>query len=614
MTDRIAKGTLAFNNAWRGIQATIGEVAVSIFASVTGERGPVEAMRAFDKWLIANAPQILKAFSNIATKVIEFSEAFVSVVTGVDSADPKIRAIAAAFGSWGVTLERVTKGLQIIAGLLAANAIMPFFAMLAALFGGGAAIAGGGAVAAIAGIAAAMGAGYLAYSGVGKALGAGDGKDAPAPAPSTDANAPANAPAPDGTPAPANVGIGGEQPQKPAYGPGSNVDIAGPAGAADYKGPYTGPGANLRNKGGAALLDRYRLGMAVAMDELRKQGMPEDKIRGAAAILIGNASAESELIPQTRHEAGGTGYGIYGADPSRQQQMFKWLAANGYDRASFVGQVRQMVIASKTHITRRGNSWAALQNPNIGYSGRGSYEDIFESPQVNNNRNAQIALAYRLGIGGQSPAPQGGPQPAGDAGTVWKPRSVNSPQIQALLRQYGMGGDARLYGFSSKYQSATGFENAPGGSPGAESSTQGGILPYLKRGLYNLLGGSGLRAAERYFGPGGTGEKLHDYVSKHTRSFLDKNLGGGAEHGASKAFSALSSSHGHAFAADHLKTTPMGAGHQHLMNRSNVHAPTMHSTINIHGVNDSEAIGREAGFHQKRLWSGLTRNTTTTAS
>jgi len=145
----------------------------------------------------------------------------------------------------------------------------------------------------------------------------------------------------------------------------------------------------------AALLDRYRLSMKVAEDELRKQGMPEDKIRGAAAIIVGNASAESELIPQTRHEAGGTGYGIYGADPARQRQMFKWQAEHGYDRDSLVGQVRQMVVASKTHKTRRGDSWQALQNPNIGYRGPGSYEDIFESPQRNNNRAAQIREAYR---------------------------------------------------------------------------------------------------------------------------------------------------------------------------------------------------------------------------
>jgi hypothetical protein len=79
-------------------------------------------------------------------------------------------------------------------------------------------------------------------------------------------------------------------------------------------------------------------------------------------------------------------------------------------------------------------------------------------------------------------------------------------------------------------------------------------------------------------------------------------------HAAAKAFDMRAS------AADHLKTAPMGAGHQHLMNRSNVHAPTMNSNITIHGVTDPESAMRDLGWHQKRLWSGLTRNTTTTAN
>ena len=111
-----------------------------------------------------------------------------------------------------------------------------------------------------------------------------------------------------------------------------------------------------------------------------------------------------------------------------------------------------------------------------------------------------------------------------------------------------------------------------------------------------------------------TGTQLHDYVSKHVHDFLDTSLHGGVKHGVDKAFKSLSNTPAHAFAADHLRTTPLGVGHTHLMNRSNVHVPTMHSNITIHGVTDPEAASRDIGWHQKRLWSGLTRNTTTAAS
>jgi hypothetical protein len=633
MTDRIAKGALAFNNAWRGIQATIGEVAVSIFASVTGERGPVEAMRAFDKWMLDNAPQILKAFSNIAVKVIDFAEAFVSVVSGVDSADPKIRAIADAFGSWGVTLDKLVTGLQTLAAILAGGVVFQFFAMLAGVLG---VATGGGAVVALAGIAAAMGAAYLTYSKIGEMLpagGAGKGaggiggaEAAPAPAPSSDGRAPA--PGQQAAPAPAEsgkVGIGGGQPQAPAYGPGSGVDIAGPAGAADYKGAYTGPGANLRNKGGAALNDRYRLSMSVAMDELRKQGVPEANLRAAAAIMVGNASAESELIPQTRHEAGGTGYGIYGADPTRQRQMFKWMAENGYNKDSLAGQTRYMAIESRK---RGGAPWRALMGATLGNlaSGNWTYTAGFEVPAVVNNRMAQTAAAYRAGAGGTPPPsgpPQlkdnmttaeinawnaahgGGPQPAGGQVSpgFTKPSSLyGSPQIQAMLRKYGMGGD-----ISSKYKSATGFENAPITAAlteaGGWAEKANAVMAALK--LDARLGVKGLK--QDFYDIAAFGHKLKDTIRK--------GLGGpGVRAKDALKNTPLSDHAGHAFAADHLKTTPMGAGHTHLMNHSNVHAPSQHNNITIHGVTDPETAMRDLGWHQKRLWSGLTRNTTTSAN
>jgi hypothetical protein len=78
-------------------------------------------------------------------------------------------------------------------------------------------------IAGIAEIAAAAGAGYLAYSKVGDMLpkgGGGSAEAAEAPAPSSGGTLGAPAPVPAGS---GKVGIGGGQPQAPAYGPGQGL-------------------------------------------------------------------------------------------------------------------------------------------------------------------------------------------------------------------------------------------------------------------------------------------------------------------------------------------------------------------------------------------------------
>jgi hypothetical protein len=132
----------------------------------------------------------------------------------------------------------------------------------------------------------------------------------------------------------------------------------------------------------------------VAEDELKRQGIAPEHLHAAAAIMVGNASAESELIPSTVHDAG-TGYGIYGARLHRRTKMLAWLARNGYDRNSLVGQTRYMAIEAKK---RGGAGWARLAGAtpgNMGLSGRDSFTHYFEGPAVDNNRSSQIASAYR---------------------------------------------------------------------------------------------------------------------------------------------------------------------------------------------------------------------------
>jgi Phage tail lysozyme len=180
-------------------------------------------------------------------------------------------------------------------------------------------------------------------------------------------------------------------------GAGASADtVSGEGSPDDYKGSYIHSGEKRRGLG-----VRYGQAMRIAEDQLRKEGIPEGNIRAAAAIMVGNASTESELIPSTVHDHG-TGYGIYGArDPRggrpnelRRTRMLEWLARNGYAKDSLVGQMRYMAIEAHQ---RGGPAWHALMNANeknIRESGE-VFEGKFEAPGRINNRNAQILSAYR---------------------------------------------------------------------------------------------------------------------------------------------------------------------------------------------------------------------------
>jgi hypothetical protein len=82
--------------------------------------------------------------------------------------------------------------------------------------------------------------------------------------------------------------------------------------------------------------------MRAAKDQLRLEGVPEDHLDAAAAALVGNAIAESQLNPRAVHDSG-TGYGIYGARLGRNTRMQAWLTAHGFARDSLEGQQRYMV-------------------------------------------------------------------------------------------------------------------------------------------------------------------------------------------------------------------------------------------------------------------------------
>ncbi len=177
-------------------------------------------------------------------------------------------------------------------------------------------------------------------------------------------------------------GLGGGAPRLPGVGGGSfpRGDGSGNAGAA-----------------------RTSQMMGYAMDQLRREGVPEDKLREAAAHLVGQATMESSLDPNKVHD-GGTGFGVYGArDPhgwgnyrgARRSNMARWLEANGYARNSAEGQMREMA-----HSAMSGR-YPQIRSILMG-RGSGSLEQDtdaitkeFEAPKFINRRSGAVRNALR---------------------------------------------------------------------------------------------------------------------------------------------------------------------------------------------------------------------------
>ncbi|MRI57702.1 hypothetical protein D8770_27955, partial [Methylobacterium sp. DB1607] len=145
--------------------------------------------------------------------------------------------------------------------------------------------------------------------------------------------------------------------------------------------------------------------MAWAMDQLRREGVPEQHLRQSAAHLVGQATMESGLDPNKVHDHG-TGYGIYGArDPkgwgnyrgARRSQMVRWLEANGYARNSAEGQMRYM--AREAMLGGYGKTRRILMGQGTGDvdTDTNTITREFESPAVINRRSGAVRNAYRAG-------------------------------------------------------------------------------------------------------------------------------------------------------------------------------------------------------------------------
>tara|TARA_R110000868_G_scaffold57548_4_gene177672 strand:- start:1884 stop:4244 length:2361 start_codon:yes stop_codon:yes gene_type:complete len=81
-------------------------------------------------------------------------------------------------------------------------------------------------------------------------------------------------------------------------------------------------------------------------EQLKKDGYNAKDIKKVAAAFTGQVMAESSFDPNALHDkdksGNPTGYGIYGARLTRRDAMLEWLAKEGYEKNSLVGQARFM--------------------------------------------------------------------------------------------------------------------------------------------------------------------------------------------------------------------------------------------------------------------------------
>jgi hypothetical protein len=192
-------------------------------------------------------------------------------------------------------------------------------------------------------------------------------------------------------------------------GAGGGFRIPGESRGSSHGGPNVAGGfSGFGGKAPGAPVSNARTGVAMkaAIEQLREEGVPEDHLKAAAAILVGEAQSESSLNPDAKHDPHNgvyTGYGIYGArDPPdgrgvmRRQRMLAWLKAHGYASDSLEGQVKEMAhsamhdFPSVAKILKRTTPGSMLDDT------YGVTKD-FESPAVVNDRRGAVRGAFDKG-------------------------------------------------------------------------------------------------------------------------------------------------------------------------------------------------------------------------
>jgi hypothetical protein len=247
------------------------------------------------------------------------------------------------------------------------------------------------------------------------------------------------------------------------FGFGGGAGGGGGGGGAGGAGAATG-GASLgqRRSHGVGPANTSAV-MTAAMDQLRKEGVPEANLKIAAAHLTGQAISESGLDPSKTHDQG-TGAGIYGArdDPrpggdQRRTKMFNWLKENNLQPTA-ENQMRYMAHEAMTG-SRFGTTRNILMNANRATAAQDirAITQNFEAPAVINDRTGGFmkALGALEGGGGQS-AEGGNPHVAGFRPTAAEV-AANLPGLQAarqlttgagleVTSDYRRGGGTSMHG------------------------------------------------------------------------------------------------------------------------------------------------------------------------
>jgi hypothetical protein len=250
-----------------------------------------------------------------------------------------------------------------------------------------------------------------------------------------------------------------------------------PGGAGAQSGGTPGGAQEGNPSGGSARPEAREKMMGWAMDQLRKEGVPEENLRAAAANLVGQADMESGLVPTKSHD-GGTGYGIYGARLDRRSKMFSWLRANNYELSSAEGQMRYMA-----HEAMSGSYPRTRQILMSGQIGRGTTNTItgeFERPAVINDRYGAVLQAHRAHSAPERQTSEVPPPPA-------RPRDRHSarelPRQFAFLAQPLQDGNKSWVHHANVTLRSSNTFNIQAGGPGTEMKVAAAVSRQNERDM-----------------------------------------------------------------------------------------------------------------------------------
>jgi hypothetical protein len=190
---------------------------------------------------------------------------------------------------------------------------------------------------------------------------------------------------------------------------GLNRSAGGAGGGGRPGGGGGSPDGTAAPSDGTFQSSRTAIAKKAAMEQLRREGVPEKNLEAAASALTGQAISESGLNPNASHD-GGTGYGIYGARNDRNSRMQSWLKANNFAKDSLEGQAKYMAheaMTGKDYQTSR-DALMSAGPENMARTTK-ALTDNFEAPAVRNYgrrlRDSLTALQTPLKDGGGAVAP-----------------------------------------------------------------------------------------------------------------------------------------------------------------------------------------------------------------